>query len=87
MPLMRILIRKLMPKGNPLCEHRRVLTEEDVALIRQCKAHRNKLLKEAAELTDGKLAEKFECDKKTIWKVKVDSTTAHYINHEDKHYG
>ena len=69
----------LMSKGNPVCKHRRVLSPEDIELIKACKLDRDRLRKQLSELTDGKLAEKFECCKSTICRVKT-GDEHHYIN-------
>ena len=65
--------------ANMLCEHRRVLTEDDVELIKACKLDRDRLRKQLSELTDDKLAEKFECCKATICRIKTGNEN-HYIN-------
>ena len=65
--------------SNPTCEHRRVLTDDDIRLIRECKNARDKLRKQLSELTDAKLAEKFECCKATVTRVKT-GNEHHYIN-------
>ena len=64
---------------NPTCEHRRVLSESDVELIKACKVDRDKLRRQLSELTDRKLAEKFECSQGTISRVKT-GNEQHYIN-------
>ena len=65
--------------ANPTCEHRRVLDPDDIRLIKECKLEREKLRKMLFELTDAKLAEKFDCCKATIFRVKP-SAEYHYIN-------
>ena len=65
--------------SNPTCEHRRVLTGADVKLIRECKMERDKLRGMLSELTDRKLAEKFECSQGTISRIKT-GNESHYIN-------
>ena len=64
---------------NPLCEHRRVLTDEDIELIKACKLDRDKLRHQLSELTDRKLAVKFECSQGTISRVKT-GNESHYVN-------
>ena len=65
--------------ANMACEHRRVLTDDDIELIKACKLDRDRLRKQLSELTDAKLAEKFECCKATIYRVKT-GNESHYIN-------
>ena len=65
--------------SSPTCEHRRVLTDDDIRLIRECKNARDRLRKQLSELTDAKLAEKFECCKDTVTRVKT-VKEHHYIN-------
>lgn len=45
------------------------LSDDDVRLVRACVAERQRLLREARELSDAKLAEKFGCHPNTIWKI------------------
>ena len=65
--------------SNYTCEHRRVLSLDDIELIKACKLDRDKLRKQLAELTDRKLAKKFECSQGTISRVKT-GNEHHYIN-------
>ena len=48
----------------------RALTDDEVLLIQEVKVHRAKLRREVAELTDRKLAEKFEVCSRTIYKIR-----------------
>lgn len=45
------------------------LTDEDVRLLRKCAAERERLRKEANELSNKRLAEKFDVHPRTIEKV------------------
>lgn len=45
------------------------LEADDIRLIRELAAERDRLLREAKNLTNQKLAEKFEVHECTIWKV------------------
>jgi len=47
----------------------RKLTREDAALIRQLIAERQKLRTQADELSNRKIAEKFECARATIDRI------------------
>ena len=61
-------------RGRP-----RVLSPSDVLLVKECKLDRDRLRKQLSELTDGKLAAKFECCKSSIARVKT-GNEANYIN-------
>lgn len=65
--------------ANMINEHRRVLTDDDIELIKACKLDRDRLRKQLSELTDRKLAEKFECCKSVIQHVKTGDESC-YIN-------
>lgn len=45
------------------------LTEADVRLIRELRAERERLLAQAKQLTDAKIAEKFEVHPNVVWKI------------------
>jgi hypothetical protein len=45
------------------------LTADDVRLIRELVAERERLLAEAARLSNAAIAEKFEVHENTVWKV------------------
>lgn len=47
----------------------RALSDDEVLLIQQAKVYRAKLRRDAAQLTDRKLAEKFEVCHRTIFRI------------------
>lgn len=54
-------------RGEAHYKHK--LTADDVRLMRELVAERERLLKEAKKLTDAKIAEKFEIHPNTVWKA------------------
>jgi hypothetical protein len=53
------------------------LTDDDVRLIRELVAERERLLTEARKLTDEAIAAKFEVHPHTVWKVTKRDSWAH----------
>lgn len=49
--------------------HNAKLTDDDVRRIRELREYREKLLSEAKNLTDAKIAEKFEVHANVVWKI------------------
>ena len=55
-----------MPQTN---QHKKLLTRDDERIIRECKDERKKLRKQAAQLSDRSLGEKFNVSRRTIGRV------------------
>lgn len=70
-PMNRLKVKR----GSELPQSR--LTEEDVIMVRELIAYRNKLLAEAKELTNAKIAQKFDVHTRTIDRISVGETWGH----------
>jgi len=65
----------MIKRGEQLPQSK--LTDDDVRLLRKCAAERERLRKEANELSNKRLAEKFEVHIHTIEKILQRSTWIH----------
>lgn len=61
------------------------LTDADVPLILALRAERERLLAQARELTDAKIAEKFDVHPNVVWKIGNGAAWIHVATRSDRH--